>query len=79
MKRWRWNGNHYARTCNAWLKRMDSQEPAIAEVLEKVYGDNKEQWRQRWRIFFMSCAELFAFNGGNEWYVSHYLFKKNNK
>ena len=78
-KRWRWNGNHYARTCNAWLKRMDSQEPAIAEVLEKVYGDNKEQWRQRWRIFFMSCAELFAFNGGNEWYVSHYLFKKNNK
>ena len=79
MKRWRWNGNHYAKTCNAWLKRMDSQEPAIAEVLEKVYGDNKEQWRQRWRIFFMSCAELFAFNGGNEWYVSHYLFKKNNK
>ena len=79
MKRWRWNGNHYARTCNAWLKRMDSEEPAIAEVLEKVYGDNKEQWRQRWRIFFMSCAELFAFNGGNEWYVSHYLFKKNNK
>ena len=79
MKRWRWNGNHYAKTCNAWLKKMDSQESTVMPVLEKAYGDNNKQWRQRWRIFFMSCAELFAFNGGNEWYVSHYLFKKNNK
>ena len=79
LKRWRWNGNHYAKTCNAWLKRMDSQESTIMPVLERVYGDNKKKWQQRWRIFFMSCAELFAFSGGNEWYVSHYLFKKNNK
>ena len=79
MKRWRWNGNHYAKTCNAWLKKMDSQESTVMPVLEKAYGDNNKQWWQRWRIFFMSCAELFAFNGGNEWYVSHYLFKKNNK
>jgi len=78
-KRWRWNGNHYAKTCNAWLKRMDSQESTIMPVLERVYGDNKKKWQQRWRIFFMSCSELFAFSGGNEWYVSHYLFKKNNK
>ena len=79
LKRWRWNGNHYAKTCNAWLKRMDSQESTIMPVLERVYGDNKKKWQQRWRIFFMSCSELFAFSGGNEWYVSHYLFKKDNK
>tara|TARA_B100001063_G_scaffold82490_1_gene76918 strand:- start:708 stop:1757 length:1050 start_codon:yes stop_codon:yes gene_type:complete len=79
VKRWRWNGNHYAKTCNAWLKRMDSQESTIMPVLERVYGDNKKKWQQRWRIFFMSCSELFAFSGGNEWYVSHYLFKKDNK
>lgn len=77
VDRWHWNGQHYAKTCNAWLKNMDDNETAIMEVFADCYGDDDAAlWWQRWRIFFMACAELFDYDVGSEWYVGHYLFKK---
>ncbi len=75
--RWQWNGRHYAKTCRAWLQRMDERRDSIMPILASTYGDKDAgRWWMRWRMFFMACEELFRFNGGNEWFVSHYRFKK---
>jgi len=76
-RRWRWDGTHYEKTSNAWLKNLDANRAAVMPVLSNVYGDAEARiWLQRWRIFFMACAELFGYNHGQEWWVSHYLFER---
>ena len=76
-RHWQWNGGHYARTLRAWLDKMDARRDAVMPILEETYGkDQADRWRMRWRIFFMACEELFAYDGGREWYVSHYLLKR---
>ena len=76
-KQWRWDGTHYEKTANAWLENMDKNHDKITPILASCYGaDNVQVWRQRWRIFFMACAELFGFDHGQEWWVGHYLFEK---
>ncbi len=76
-KQWAWNGEHYARTCRAWLQQLDERRDEIMPVLESTYGrDGASRWFMRWRMFFMACEELFRFRDGNEWFVSHYRFTK---
>ena len=53
---------------------MDGNKDRIMPILEDCYGDDAAIWWQRWRMFFMACAELFAYRDGREWYVGHYLF-----
>jgi cyclopropane-fatty-acyl-phospholipid synthase len=75
LSRFRWNGVHYERTANAWLANMDARRDRILPIFRDTYGrERAEQWFQRWRIFFMACAELFGMDGGREWYVAHYVF-----
>jgi cyclopropane-fatty-acyl-phospholipid synthase len=77
VARWRWSGRHYARTLEAWLARMDARRERVWPVLEATYGPREVlRWWVRWRIFFMACAELFAWDQGREWYVAHYLFER---
>ncbi|WP_085316542.1 SAM-dependent methyltransferase [Derxia lacustris] len=77
LRRWRWDGRHYERTCNAWLANLDARRDAALPILARTYGDDTAGvWLARWRIFFMSCAELFGHDGGNQWWVSHYLFER---
>jgi cyclopropane-fatty-acyl-phospholipid synthase len=73
---WRVCGTHYQQTSEDWLRLMDNRRDTIMPIMEQVYGEESEVWFQRWRVFFMACAELFGYAGGNEWFVSHYLFRK---
>lgn len=76
-RQWRWQGQHYEKTCNAWLAEMDANRDQIRPLFSTAYGEARVQtWWMRWRIFHMACAELFGYNDGREWYVSHYLFEK---
>jgi len=74
---WRFSGTHYARTLEAWLAKCDRQRSDLLRLLESA-TETKDAARQlqRWRMFFMTCAELFNYRDGNEWFVSHYLFSK---
>ncbi len=74
--RWRLDGTHYARTAEAWLANMDARRAAIWPILARTYGaEHAGLWWMRWRLFFMSCAELFGHDHGREWWVAHYLFE----
>ncbi len=75
--RWRWDGLHYEKTSNAWLQKMDANKQFLWPLFEATYGEDFASiWWQRWRIFFMACAELFGYEKGQQWWVSHYLFSK---
>jgi cyclopropane-fatty-acyl-phospholipid synthase len=76
VQRWRWDGTHYQRTAEAWLRRMDDARDELAPLMVQVYGADAELWWQRWRLFFMSVAELFGHDGGQRWWVSHAVFER---
>ena len=76
---WRVNGTNYEKTSNGWLRILDENWKAgkLAPVLAEAYGEGKEnEWYVNWRLFFLSCAELWGYASGEEWIVSHYLFDR---
>lgn len=75
-EQWRVSGVHYERTANHWLANQDANKAEVLKVLATVYGSEAPRWHQRWRMFWMACAELFGYAGGSEWLVGHYRFGK---
>ncbi len=74
-----WNvcGTHYQRTAEDWLSNMDVWREEILDLFAQTYGsENALKWLVYWRVFFMSCAEVWGHRRGREWIVSHYLFER---
>jgi len=74
---WKVSGTHYQRTAEHWLKNMDAHRDEILPLFADTYGrEHATKWWTYWRIFYLSCVELWGYRGGEEWLVSHYLFRK---
>jgi hypothetical protein len=56
---------------------LEEAKPPQRPLLRETYGaDQETKWWAYWRIFFLACAELWAWRGGEEWLVTHLLFGK---
>jgi cyclopropane-fatty-acyl-phospholipid synthase len=72
---WSVDGGHYATTCDVWLSQLDAHRQELLSLFRDSHGAEAPIMLQRWRIFFMACAELFRYRNGREWFVSHYLLR----
>jgi len=77
-QQWRVNGLNYWRTCEAWQRNLDRNRSKILNRFRQDLSFKAAKRAvQRWRMFFMACAELFRYSDGNEWFVAHYRFSNN--
>lgn len=61
---WALSGLHCALTAEDWLRNFDRNRPTIKMLFDRVYGPERcGRWMVYWRLFFLACAETFAYNG----------------
>jgi cyclopropane-fatty-acyl-phospholipid synthase len=68
LDHWFLGGEHYHRTALAWLANLEEHRSELDRLVGKVQV-------RRWRAFFAGCAALWGHNGGEDFGVSHYLFR----
>jgi cyclopropane-fatty-acyl-phospholipid synthase len=67
-REWQLSGTHYARTAEAWYANLMRNRDRATAILGSA------RRFERWRVFFLACAEMFGYRDGREWIVAHYAF-----
>jgi cyclopropane-fatty-acyl-phospholipid synthase len=73
---WFLSGTEYARTLDAWLAQMHNARARLTAVFKAHKYASPRYEFQKWRMFYIMSSVSFGFNGGNEWMVAYYTFKK---
>ena len=56
---------------------MTRNRQRVLQSLAATYGESEKcRWFYRRQVFYLACAELFAYDGGETRGVCHYLFEK---
>ncbi|XP_024532357.1 (S)-coclaurine N-methyltransferase [Selaginella moellendorffii] len=77
LDHWRVNGTHQGRSCEAWMRNLDAKFDQVHALFAKAYGEDKASKRLGgFRSNLLLGTEMFNFNNGEEWFVSHKLFQK---
>jgi len=72
-RHWRIGGTHYQRTLESWLARLDADPERIEAALAESARDlSPATLRRHWRLFFISCAEIFGYAQGESWHVAQF-------
>ena len=73
-RRWVVPGVHYARTLQAWLRKLDDNRDEALRVLGREQPPSEaRRLLATWRLFLLSTDEIWSYRNGNEWLVSHSL------
>ncbi|KAF7315968.1 S-adenosyl-L-methionine-dependent methyltransferase [Mycena indigotica] len=82
LQSWYISGTNYSRTLEDWLKLQDrNTKVGMKELQEDAKANGRSEADavatfHRFRVFYMACSELFNMDGGQQWGVGHYLFKR---
>jgi len=73
-------GTHYARTSEAWHSHLLSRRAEIEALFGRTLAPAEAKRQvERWRLFFLACAELFGYRQGREWVVAHHRLSPKEK
>lgn len=73
---WRFSGFNHAVTSRNWLRNFDRNKKEIFRILLDTYGADACSLFYSWRNFFITVEEMCAFQEGERWFGSQYLFVK---
>lgn len=70
-------GTHYAKTSEAWYGNLMKNRAKVEALFRRSFPEAEaKRLVERWRLFFLACAELFGFDNGREWLVVHYRLSR---